>query len=191
MKHTGRCCLLLATAVCWASLLDAQQIECHFSPNGGCATAMIKRLDAAQQTVDIAAYILTSADLCHAIERASRRGVAVRIVVDRAQEGGLSAYPAKLRSAAVQIRTDHVEKLMHSKYAILDGRAVATGSYNWSDNAEFHNAENLIVIDDQTTTAAFAADFAKHWAHALPFVHRTPRHEPFTPPPPPPTQKGL
>lgn len=117
--------------------------------------------------------------------------------MDRAQEAAQNTTLPKLKAAGLEIRTDKNEKLMHNKYCIIDGRLLITGSYNWSDNAELSNAENIIVIHDATTTAAFAADFTKHWNHSYPFVHhehaRKRRPSPrATPPPSPnkPTQKG-
>ena len=36
---------------------------------------------------------------------------------------------------------------MHHKYLIVDGRWLATGSYNYSDNAEHNTLENVLLLD--------------------------------------------
>ena len=38
-------------------------------------------------------------------------------------------------------------KQMHHKYTIVDGRWIATGSYNYSDNAEHGTMDNMVVLD--------------------------------------------
>lgn len=46
---------------------------------------------------------------------------------------------------------------MHSKYAIFDDTTVASGSYNYSNNAEKNSAENLLVIDSHFASEAVSA----------------------------------
>jgi len=38
---------------------------------------------------------------------------------------------------------------MHNKIAIIDGRILFTGSYNWSKSAEETNQENLLEFIDK------------------------------------------
>lgn len=193
--HTKLIAAALLTAV---ALLGARRtataptIETAFSPRGTCATLTENALNAATATIDIAAYEFTQMRLINATLRAQTRGVQVRIILDRAQERSPAPGPDAARRAGLAIRTDAAEKLHHNKYVIIDGQTVITGSYNWSDNAEQWNAENLVQINDSATAAAFAADFAKHWAHSRPYTQYTPRprkqkttarHFTTTPPP--------
>jgi len=197
-QRTSQRLTALLLVICWASRMDAQQIETYFSPNGGCAAATIKQINAATTSIDVAAYICTSSPLANAIIEARKRNIAIRIIVDRAQEAATTPAPKILKSAGMDMRTDPQEKLHHNKYVIIDRSIVITGSYNWSDNAEHNNAENLVVIHDTATAAAFAADFAKHWNHSRPFVARQRKPRPrLSPqatnptPPAPPTKKGF
>ena len=55
---------------------------------------------------------------------------------------------------------------MHHKYMIFDGRLVASGSYNLSDNAEHNTMENMVFYDASVLpdlTAAFEANFETLW----------------------------
>ncbi len=36
---------------------------------------------------------------------------------------------------------------MHNKFTLVDGRYLATGSYNYSDNAEHNTLENVLILD--------------------------------------------
>jgi phosphatidylserine/phosphatidylglycerophosphate/cardiolipin synthase-like enzyme len=74
----------------------------------------------------------------------------------------------KLRSAGIAIRSLGVVKqsLMHNKFAIFDGRVVATGSYNWTQSAERANYENLVLLDDPEVVARFEREFQRLWREA-------------------------
>jgi phosphatidylserine/phosphatidylglycerophosphate/cardiolipin synthase-like enzyme len=52
---------------------------------------------------------------------------------------------------------------------VIDNATVITGSFNWTNDAEHRNAENVVVIHDAPTATAFARDFAIHWNHSQPF----------------------
>ena len=55
---------------------------------------------------------------------------------------------------------------MHHKYMVFDGRVVASGSYNLSDNAEHNTMENMVFYDSSALpdlVAAFEANFASLW----------------------------
>ena len=48
--------------------------------------------------------------------------------------------------------------LMHHKFVIIDDCLLLTGSFNWTYNS---NAENLLVMDDANTVAAFQEEFTR------------------------------
>jgi len=55
---------------------------------------------------------------------------------------------------------------MHHKYVIVDGETVASGSYNFSNNAEHQTLENLVFYEaDQypALVASFVTNFAAIW----------------------------
>jgi phosphatidylserine/phosphatidylglycerophosphate/cardiolipin synthase-like enzyme len=55
---------------------------------------------------------------------------------------------------------------MHHKYMVFDGRLVASGSYNLSDNAEHNTMENIAMYDAAShpdMVAAFEGNFEKLW----------------------------
>jgi len=174
-----RAALLLT---CWASATDAQQIEVAFSPRGGCSALIAKHIDAATTSIDLTAYQLTAAPLADRIAAARSRGVQIRIIVDRAQETEPTPIPKRLAASGLALRTDAVEKLHHNKYAIIDSAIVITGSYNWSENAENSNAENVVVLHDAATAAAFTANFTTHWNHSRQFSPHRPAPRPHIQP---------
>ena len=48
---------------------------------------------------------------------------------------------------------------MHNKFCIIDKNIVLNGSYNWTDNAERNNLENIQVTYDDTLASKFLIQF--------------------------------
>jgi hypothetical protein len=90
---------------------------------------------------------------------ARARGVAIRALVPRAYADAAPAQ--RLIDAGVPVRVENV----HSKWLVVDGRRVVTGSANWSQNA-WANNENSLWVDSATVAAAYVARFEQVWAGA-------------------------
>ena len=55
---------------------------------------------------------------------------------------------------------------MHHKYIIIDKKTVATGSYNYSDNAEHNTLENIVILSADlfpNLISSFLDNFDKMW----------------------------
>jgi len=125
------------------------EIRIFFSPKGGIAEEIIRQIDNAQEYIDIAIYSFTYEPLAGAIIRAKNRGVKIRVLMDKGQsQGKYSKYKFLLDNDIVVIQDRHAG-IMHNKIAIIDGRILFTGSYNWSKSAEEKNQENLLEFIDE------------------------------------------
>ena len=120
------------------------EIKVFFSPEGGIAEEIIKQINNAQEYIDIAIYSFTYEPIAKAIVRAEKRGVKIRILMDKSQsEGKYSKYGFLLDNDIAVIQDRHAG-IMHNKIAIIDGKVLFTGSYNWTKSAEERNEENLL-----------------------------------------------
>jgi phosphatidylserine/phosphatidylglycerophosphate/cardiolipin synthase-like enzyme len=54
---------------------------------------------------------------------------------------------------------------MHSKYLVVDGSRVLTGSFNWSENAELKTFENLVRFDERAVVRAYQDNFVKVFSY--------------------------
>jgi phosphatidylserine/phosphatidylglycerophosphate/cardiolipin synthase-like enzyme len=54
----------------------------------------------------------------------------------------------------------------HSKVVIIDGQVVITDSFNFTDQAEEENIENLLVIRDKRIADKFTANWKAHVQHS-------------------------
>lgn len=53
------------------------------------------------------------------------------------------------------------KKLLHHKFCIIDGRVVISGSYNWTNKAEYNHENITIYTDEQITLSHFENMFEK------------------------------
>ncbi len=53
---------------------------------------------------------------------------------------------------------------------ILDGKAVITGSYNFTKTADEKNAENLLIIKSEELAKIYAENWQQHLKHAEPYT---------------------
>jgi len=130
-------------------------------PKFDCAKAIIDLFNKAKKTAHVAIYSLTEPDIVDAMIAAHRRGVKVVIVADNTESKNASMAAAinKLTQAGVDVRLAvRQTALMHNKVGIFDGQIVATGSFNWTKNAEYRNDENLVIIDGKDV----ATDYEKY-----------------------------
>jgi len=95
-------------------------------------------------------YSFTYEPIAEAIIRAKNRGIKIRILMDKGQsEGKYSKYNYLLNNNIAIIQDRHAG-IMHNKIAIIDGKVLFTGSYNWSKSAEERNEENLLEFIDES-----------------------------------------
>jgi len=140
---------LVSTLVLVISLPCFSEVKIFFSPKGGAIEQIIRQIDNAQDYIDIAMYSFTYQPISEAVVRARNRGVKVRILMDKGQsQGKYSKYKYLLDNGIAVIQDRHVG-IMHNKIAIIDGRILFTGSYNWSKSAEERNQENLLEFIDE------------------------------------------
>ena len=50
---------------------------------------------------------------------------------------------------------------MHNKFCVIDNQIVITGSYNWTNNAEFRNDENITIERDPTQATTYSEEFRR------------------------------
>lgn len=138
-------------------------ISVYFSPHDPCDQIVIKELLAAKHEVHIAIYSLTKKDIADAIARLKGRGVTVHMVVDYQQAAGRNSLDEYLISKNIALVRDKHSGLMHNKFAVIDGKTVLTGSYNWTNGATYKNDENLVVIRSSEAAKIYNTEFVRLW----------------------------
>lgn len=137
--------------------------QIFFSPNGGCQLAVTAQISKATKTIDIAMYYLTAREISQELIKAKDRNVRIRIVLDKSQEGGTYAKSRFLIKKGINARIHTGSGLMHNKFAVIDGKILITGSFNWTATAEAKNEENLLIITDPSLIVKFQDRFEQLW----------------------------
>jgi phosphatidylserine/phosphatidylglycerophosphate/cardiolipin synthase-like enzyme len=85
-----------------------------------------------------------------AIEKAHKRGVQVRIIMDHQEaQNKFQAQELKmLREKGIPIKENTHRGLIHLKVTIADKSVVTTGSFNYTTAASITNDEVPVVIHD-------------------------------------------
>jgi phosphatidylserine/phosphatidylglycerophosphate/cardiolipin synthase-like enzyme len=119
---------------------------------------LIKVINSAQRSLDIAIYELNLDEIGNAILAARDRGVTVRMVTDTDELEELETL-IRLEEEGVPIVPDDRNPIMHNKFVVVDGQAVWTGSWNFTSNDTFRNNNHGIYIQSPQLAQNYAAEF--------------------------------
>jgi phosphatidylserine/phosphatidylglycerophosphate/cardiolipin synthase-like enzyme len=142
-------------------------ISLYFSPHGGAMAAVIDQINQARQSVDVQAYLITAPEFVDALKAACRRGLRVRVILDKNGFGGAYSAVAYFSDGVIPLWRDGRHKEMHDKVVLIDGHIIITGSFNFTDQADELNAENILIMRDKAALfAAYLANFEEHLSHS-------------------------
>ena len=158
--------LLLLLAGCEPPVSIPQGVQVYFSPRGGATDAVVNALDRATNSVLVQAYSFTSAPIARALVEARRRGVVVRVILDKSQRTEKYSEADFLRNEGIPTLIDAQHTIAHNKVIILDAQVVLTGSFNFTKAAEENNAENLLVINDPVLAGQYTKNWHAHEQHS-------------------------
>ena len=105
-------------------------------------------------------YEFTSRDIAEALESAAHRGVKIRIVADWKASHDRFSQIGILEDAGIPVRLDQHYAIHHSKFLVIDGTSLESGSFNYTTAAAKHNAENALVL---WNVPQIAEIYAKEW----------------------------
>lgn len=154
----------LVLFVIWMYGLNGSAIANNaiFSPGEG--EEIIYFIDGAKETLDIEVYVFTSEDVLEALSRAEKRGVRVRVLLEKDITGGSNEQMfAKLKERGIEVRWAETSGVMHAKFIIKDGKDVLVGSHNFTRAALEKNREASVLISGREVEE-FKEVFELDWA---------------------------
>ncbi len=165
-----------AQAAFWeksASALGQATVEVAFSPDMGATDLVVKAIREAKKTIRVAAYSFTSKPIAEALLDAHKRSIDVQVVVDKSQAHEKYSSAVFLADVGIPTRIDYRYAIMHSKFMVIDGVNVETGSFNLTKAAEEKNAENVLVLrNDPEVARQYQAEWERLWNESEPFAPR-------------------
>jgi phosphatidylserine/phosphatidylglycerophosphate/cardiolipin synthase-like enzyme len=117
----------------------------------------------------VQAYSFTSAPIAKALVDAHRRGVEVKVILDRSNRTAHYSAATFLDHAGIPVWIDARHAIAHNEIMIIDGNTILTGSFNFTKAAEQQNAENLVTIRDSALAEQHTANWQKHLEHSEPY----------------------
>jgi len=166
-------CVLLALSLAVAEA--AENIQVLFSPHGGCTEAIVENLNRATTSVLVQAYSFTSAPIAKALADAKKRGVNVRVILDKSNVTGHYSSADFVAHANIATYIDAKHAISHNKIMVIDGTTILTGSFNFTKAAEGSNAESLLVIQDAALAKVYTANWQAHLEHSQTYEPATPQ----------------
>ncbi|MHB9108567.1 MAG: phospholipase D-like domain-containing protein [Armatimonadota bacterium] len=143
--------------------------QVFFSPKGGCTASVVQQLDGAMASVLVQAYSFTSAPIAKALTDAHKRGVDVRVILDKSNDTAQYSAATFLLHAGIPTFIDAEHAIAHNKVMVIDGETVITGSFNFTKAAEEGNAENLLVLQSAELAARYTENWQDHLTHSAPY----------------------
>jgi phosphatidylserine/phosphatidylglycerophosphate/cardiolipin synthase-like enzyme len=141
-------------------MVNDSLIEVYFSPEDGTLAHILNAVNQAQESIYFLAYSFTSDTLSQTLIERAKAGVIVQGVFDKDQYRSNSGTEYdNLRNAGVEVYLDANPQLMHHKVILIDQQMIITGSYNFSNNAEYNNDENTLIIHNHDIAAQFLAEY--------------------------------
>jgi phosphatidylserine/phosphatidylglycerophosphate/cardiolipin synthase-like enzyme len=119
-------------------------------------------IDESNELIQISVAWFTSQDLLGQLIEKVEQGCMVEIIIsDHVENKRLSFEKFKKHGGNVYILPTKSGKFLHDKFAIFDNKKVISGSYNWTNSAEYYNHELLVISDDKMMLKQFEVHFKK------------------------------
>lgn len=136
-----------------------------FSPGSNSQERLAEIIDSASKSLDVVTYTFSSKALSEAVVRAKARGLKVRFMMDKKMaKGSIAAKTVFDGGVEMRLTGGRTERgAFHHKFAILDGKLLKTGSFNWSANASVNSFENITFTSDRAVVKAYQSLFDRFY----------------------------
>ena len=118
-------------------------------------------MDKAKKSLLIQAYSFTSVPIAKAMIDAKKRGVDVKVILDKSQFLQKYSSAKFLMNQEIPIWKEDKVAIAHNKIMIIDDMITITGSFNFTKAAQERNAENVLIIEDPLLTKKYT----ENWFH--------------------------
>jgi len=164
MRFFLPCFILLSLGVLQPPPIFAET-EVLFSPDQSIQEALLREIESAQSTIDLAVREITSQNLTQALVRAKGRGVKVRVITDSKQAKMKSSKITSLiqEGMSVKVLKGKDRGVMNHRFVIFDGKKAVTGSFDWTEASEKWNDEDILILSETEVVISFQKEFERLW----------------------------
>jgi phosphatidylserine/phosphatidylglycerophosphate/cardiolipin synthase-like enzyme len=131
---------------------------------------ILDEIEEARESIALEVYLLSDNETIAALERAARRGVEVRVILEEDPFGGAGNQPEvfeRLRQAGIDVRWDNPAfRFAHVKTFVVDGDVAIVMNQNLTVSSFTRNREFGVVTTRSAEVAQAAAIFEADWDRA-------------------------
>ena len=145
------------------------------TPGDDAGKLIADAINGAHRQVLVQAFSFTHHRIAEALIAAKRRGVDVKVIADKEQtEKIFTSMIARIAVAGVPVFLDSDHTSAHNKVMVIDAGSteatLVTGSFNFTQAAQYKNAENVLVIRGNTAlTELYLKNWQHHYGHSQPY----------------------
>lgn len=132
----------------------ARNPEVYFCPKEDCSKVFEEKIKNANSSVHCAFYDIDLKNVISSLA-AKSRVADVKAVIDE------SNYENQIKGNGIRLDTD--KQLMHNKFCVIDSNVVITGSFNPTDNDNYHNNNNIVVVYSNVLAKNYEDEFDELW----------------------------
>ena len=126
-----------------------EELNFCFTPGKGCGDLIAKEIFNAEKDIYLQAYGLTSIKIIDQLIAAHKRNIKLHILVDKSNLTDQYSKIALLKAAGIEVLIDKISGIAHNKVIVIDRQKVITGSFNFTNDADKRNAENVVLINNK------------------------------------------
>ncbi|HOK79481.1 MAG TPA: phospholipase D-like domain-containing protein [bacterium] len=144
------------------SIVYCSDIKVYFSPCQKVDRLIINRLLQAKKSVYIATYTFGWSDGFETLEKLSRKGIDVKILLQFPQEN----VSIKITQTKIK-QWDKKSCHLHAKFIVIDERYVFVGSANFTESSLMWDSNNIVFFNDGNIGKFFAKNFLLLWSGSM------------------------
>jgi phosphatidylserine/phosphatidylglycerophosphate/cardiolipin synthase-like enzyme len=141
-------------------------VETCFAPEDKCADQLIVLIRQAQQNIRFMAFSFTHPGISKAVIDRARAGVLLQGIFETRGSETDTSELARMKRQKLDVWQDGNPYTLHHKVFILDEKTVVLGSFNFTNNADQSNDENMLVIHNPELARQFLAEFNRVYDQA-------------------------
>lgn len=137
--------------------------DAYFSPGEECRNVIISQIKSAVNQLQICVFTISDDVITDAILTSFKRGTEIKIITDNDKSLDEGSDIEQIAKQGIAVKIDRTANHMHHKFMVVDGKALITGSYNWTRSAARFNHENIILTKDGGVVKSFLKEFDQLW----------------------------
>lgn len=141
--------------------IDDININAYFAPEDNVERIINGRLKKAKKSIRFMAFSFTSDVIGETMIAKFKDGITVEGIFEKRGAGSQHSEYTKMMIEGLPVVKDRNRNVMHHKVIIIDDTLVITGSFNFSENANRKNDENILIIESSGIAAKYTEEFRR------------------------------